>query len=69
MHDLPMRRLVILALHVEESPEALALGAASVAAAVILYEAFRQRMGKGMYDSAVLTPEEIAAKYESWIAK
>ena len=29
-----MRRLVILALHIEESPEALALGAASVAAAV-----------------------------------
>jgi len=28
-----MRRLVILALHIEESPEALALGAASVAAA------------------------------------
>jgi len=41
----------------------------SVAAAVILYEAFRQRMAKGMYETPMLTEEEVQAKYESWIKK
>lgn len=41
----------------------------SVAAAVILYEAFRQRLGAGMYSQPSLTPEEIKARYEAWIAK
>ena len=41
----------------------------SVAAAVILYEAFRQRMVKGMYDEPGLSAEEIQAKYEAWIKK
>lgn len=41
----------------------------SVAAAVILYEAFRQRMAKGMYDAPALTPEEIQAKFDGWIKK
>lgn len=41
----------------------------SVAAAVILYEAFRQRMARGMYASPSLTPEEIEATYDSWIEK
>jgi len=41
----------------------------SVACAVILYEAYRQRMGKGMYGRASLTPEEIREHYDAWIAK
>ena len=41
----------------------------SVAAAVILYEAFRQRMEKGMYSEARLSPEEIQVRYEAWIKK
>jgi tRNA (guanosine-2'-O-)-methyltransferase len=41
----------------------------SVAAAVILYEAFRQRMAKGMYDAPGLTPEEIQDKFDGWIKK
>jgi tRNA (guanosine-2'-O-)-methyltransferase len=41
----------------------------SVAAAVILYEAFRQRMEKGMYGAPTLSQEEIQAKYDVWIAK
>jgi len=41
----------------------------SVAAAVILYEAYRQRAAKGMYDSPGLTQEEIEATYETWIKK
>lgn len=41
----------------------------SVATAVILYEAFRQRMEKGLYSSATLTQEEIKAKFDVWIAK
>jgi tRNA (guanosine-2'-O-)-methyltransferase len=41
----------------------------SVATAVILYEAFRQRMEKGMYTEASLSPEEIEARYDTWIRK
>ena len=41
----------------------------SVATAVILYEAFRQRMAKGMYGSPSLTPDEIQATFDRWIVK
>ncbi|GFK92180.1 tRNA (guanosine(18)-2'-O)-methyltransferase [Fundidesulfovibrio magnetotacticus] len=41
----------------------------SVAAAVVLYEAFRQRMAKGMYDAPSLTPEEISDTFDRWIVK
>jgi len=41
----------------------------SVACAVILFEAFRQRMAKGMYAKASLTQAEISAQYDAWIAK
>ncbi len=38
----------------------------SVAAALVLYEAFRQRMAKGMYDSPTLSPEEMESLFETW---
>ena len=41
----------------------------SVAAAVILYEAFRQRKESGMYDSPSMTPEEIQERFDAWIVK
>jgi tRNA (guanosine-2'-O-)-methyltransferase len=41
----------------------------SVAAAVILYEAARQRMVKGMYDKSDLTDEEFTKIYEKWCNK
>ena len=41
----------------------------SVATAVILYEAYRQRMEKGMYAEASLTPQEIETRYDAWIKK
>jgi len=41
----------------------------SVAAAVILYEAFRQRMEKGMYDTPTLSAEEISETFDRWIVK
>lgn len=41
----------------------------SVATAIILYEAFRQRMAKGMYDSPAMTPEEMQARFDVWITK
>jgi len=41
----------------------------SVAAAVILYEAFRQRMEKGLYDTPSLTAEEISETFDRWIVK
>ena len=41
----------------------------SVATAVILYEAFRQRMAKGMYDEPGFTMEEIQERYDLWITK
>lgn len=41
----------------------------SVAAAVILYEAFRQRRAKGMYDAPGLTSEEIQTRYDLWVTR
>jgi len=41
----------------------------SVAAAIILYEAFRQRMGKGMYDQPGISEAEREAIFETWIVK
>jgi len=38
----------------------------SVACAVILYEAFRQKLAAGHYDTPGLTPEEIAALRAAW---
>jgi len=41
----------------------------SVAAAVILHEAWRQRWTRGMYDRPSLSPEELAALEKSWAAR
>jgi tRNA (guanosine-2'-O-)-methyltransferase len=41
----------------------------SVAAAVCLYEALRQRRGAGMYASAQLAEEELRSLEETWIAR
>ncbi len=41
----------------------------SVAAATILYEAFRQRQAKGMYDAPSLSDEEIETRYQTWITR
>lgn len=41
----------------------------SVAAAVILYEALRQRSKKGMYDNPLQNGEELIEKTESWLKK
>lgn len=41
----------------------------SVATAVILYEACRQRMIKGMYPHPFTSPEKLAAMLEKWIEK
>ncbi|KUJ96366.1 MAG: tRNA (guanosine-2-O-)-methyltransferase [Desulfonauticus sp.] len=41
----------------------------SVAAAIILYEAFRQREKKGLYASPSLTPEELAEWELKWAQK
>jgi len=41
----------------------------SVAAAVILFEAQRQRLAAGMYDAPRLPPEELAAVEARWLAK
>lgn len=41
----------------------------SVAAAVILYEALRQRSQKGMYNASQQTGEELIEKTESWLKK
>lgn len=41
----------------------------SVAAAVILAEACRQRTAKGMYDSPSFSAEELAAKEKEWIMR
>ncbi|WP_461210582.1 TrmH family RNA methyltransferase [Desulfocurvus sp. DL9XJH121] len=41
----------------------------SVAAAVILYEAYRQRRAVGMYDNPSYAPEEIEARIEDWCAR
>ncbi len=41
----------------------------SVAAAVILYEAYRQRLACGMYDSSEFSAEEIENLVEAWCRK
>ncbi|MGE4299062.1 MAG: TrmH family RNA methyltransferase [Desulfovibrionaceae bacterium] len=41
----------------------------SVAAAVSLYEAWRQRQAKGMYDAPSYDPEEMAAYLAAWLDK
>ncbi len=41
----------------------------SVAAAVILYEAFRQRLQKGFYDNAQLNPSELDLLIDKWSRK
>ena len=41
----------------------------SVACAVALYEAFRQRMQKGMYNASSLSEEEFNRLQESWILR
>lgn len=41
----------------------------SVAAAVILYEAFRQRNAKGLYDSPSFSPEELQALEADWVSR
>ena len=41
----------------------------SVAAAVLLSEAARQRMEAGMYDASAYTEEEMATMLEDWLAK
>jgi tRNA (guanosine-2'-O-)-methyltransferase len=41
----------------------------SVAAAVVLYEAFRQRKNRGMYDNSEFTDEELELKVARWINK
>ena len=38
----------------------------SVAAAVVLYEALRQRLRKGMYDSSEYSKEELEMKIKEW---
>lgn len=38
----------------------------SVAAAVILYEAFRQRQAVGMFDEPTYSPEEVDAMFDEW---
>jgi tRNA (guanosine-2'-O-)-methyltransferase len=39
----------------------------SVAAAVVLYEALRQRLQNGMYDSSEYSKEELEIKIQNWI--
>jgi tRNA (guanosine-2'-O-)-methyltransferase len=41
----------------------------SVAAAVILYEAWRQRQAKGCYDQPSFTPEELEEHVTSWMQR
>lgn len=41
----------------------------SVAAAVVLYEALRQRREKGMYDKSEFSNEELDSKINEWINK
>ncbi|GAB6176328.1 RNA methyltransferase [Desulfobaculum senezii] len=41
----------------------------SVAAAVIMYEAYRQRMAKGMYDQPTYDPETLEEMVEDWCTK
>jgi tRNA (guanosine-2'-O-)-methyltransferase len=39
----------------------------SVAAAVVLYEALRQRLRKGMYDTSEYSEEELEMKIKEWL--
>jgi len=41
----------------------------SVATAIILYEAMRQRLGKGMYDTCMITKEELDEQIAAWLEK
>jgi tRNA (guanosine-2'-O-)-methyltransferase len=41
----------------------------SVAAAVVLYEALRQRRIKGRYDKSEFSEEELEMKIKEWINK
>jgi tRNA (guanosine-2'-O-)-methyltransferase len=41
----------------------------SVAAALILYESFRQRMLRGMFDEPTLAPHELESTFEEWCSK
>ena len=41
----------------------------SVAAAICLYEALRQRSIKGMYNQSEFSEEELNSKIEEWINK
>jgi tRNA (guanosine-2'-O-)-methyltransferase len=41
----------------------------SVAAAVICYEALRQRLAKGMYDESELTDQELNNMIDKWCSK
>ena len=41
----------------------------SVAAAICLYEALRQRINKGMYNQSEFSEEELNSKIEEWINK
>jgi len=41
----------------------------SVATAVTLYEAQRQRASKGMYDTSELSDDELEKKIDKWCAK
>lgn len=41
----------------------------SVAAALILYEAFQQRRVKGLYDRPSLSPEELDERLAAWLEK
>lgn len=41
----------------------------SVAGAIVLYEAFRQRMKKGFYDKSELSESELAELIEKWARK
>ncbi|HSP87485.1 MAG TPA: TrmH family RNA methyltransferase [Ignavibacteriaceae bacterium] len=41
----------------------------SVAAAVVLYEALRQRKNKGMYDKSEFSEEELEKKINEWVNK
>jgi tRNA (guanosine-2'-O-)-methyltransferase len=41
----------------------------SVAAAVIIYEALRQRLAKGMYDESTLDKNELNKMIDDWCRK
>ena len=41
----------------------------SVAAAIILYESWRQRAAKGLYDHPSFSDEELGAMYRDWCSR